>query len=188
MEYKLSEAEEVISSKSQLIEELQAGTGQEGVHKPVLAKIANLQVKLVRAESNFKTSNEIIVDLQKENEELNHQVDQLRTIDSKNSGADKIQSLKKELSDLNEALSEVHERLAKESTKTEAANKKAKKCRDELIELKKTRKGKETIDLENKLEEVTKSLKEESKMKERCWEIMDLHNAEMEALKEEKSH
>ncbi len=23
-------------------------------------------------------------------------------------------------------------------------------------------------------------------MKERCWEIMDLHNAEMEALKEEK--
>ena len=132
---------------------------------------------------------------------MDPQVDQLRTIDSKNSGADKIQSLKKELSELNEALSEVHEKLAKESTKTEAANEKAKKCRDELIELKKkwegretlhlkelkkTRKEKETIDLENKLEEVTKSLQEESKMKECRWEIMDLHKDEMEALKEEK--
>ena len=90
LEYKLSEAEKVIRAKSHLVEELQAGTGQEGVPKPVLAKIANLQVKLGRAESNFKTSNEIIVDLQKENEELNHQVDQLKTVDSKNSGNDKI--------------------------------------------------------------------------------------------------
>ena len=206
LEHKLSEAEKVISSKSKLIEELQAGNGKEGVPKPILAKIANLQVKLGRAESNSKISNEIIVDLQKENEELNHEVDRLMAIETKNSGADKIQSLKKELSDLNEAFSEVHEKLAKESIKAEAANEKAKNYRDELndlIELSKTRKGKETLhldepkkmrkeketsDLESKLEEVTKSLQEESKMKERCWEIMDLHNAEMEALKEEKSH
>ena len=194
----------MISSKSKLIEELQAGNGKEGVPKPILAKIANLQVKLGRAESNSKISNEIIVDLQKENEELNHEVDRLMAIESKNSGADKIQSLKKELSDLNEAFSEVHEKLAKESIKAEAANEKAKNYRDELndlIELNKTRKGKETLhldepkktrkeketsDLESKLEEMTKSLKEETEMKERCWEIMDLHNAEMEALKEEK--
>ena len=73
LEYKLSEAEKVISSKSKLIEELQAGTGKDGVPKPILAKIANLQVKLGRAESNSKIANEIIVDLQKENEELNHE-------------------------------------------------------------------------------------------------------------------
>ncbi len=102
-------------------------------------------------------------------------------IETKNSGADKIQSLKKELSDLNEAFSEVHEKLAKESIKAEAANEKAKNYRDELndlIELNKRRKGKETLhldepkktrkeketsDLESKLEEVTKSLQEESK-------------------------
>ena len=143
------------------------------------------------------------MDYQKENEELNHEVDRLMAIDSKKS-ADKIQSLKKELSDLNEAFSEVHEKLAKESIKAEAANEKAKNYRDELndlIELNKTRKGKETLhldepkktrkeketsNLESKLEEVTNSLKEETKVKERCWEIMDLHNTEMEALKEEK--
>ena len=203
LEHKLSEAEKVISSKSKLIEELKAGNDKEGVPKPILAKIANLQVKLGRAESDLKTSKEIIVDYQKENEELNHEVDRLMAIDSKKS-ADKIQSLKKELSDLNEAFSELHEKLAEESIKAEAANEKAKNYRDELndlIELNKTRKGKETLhldepkktrkeketsDLESKLEEVTNSLKEETKMKERCWEIMDLHNAEMEALKEEK--
>ena len=105
---------------------------------------------------------------------------------------------------MNEAFSEVHEKLAKESIKTEAANEKAKKYRNKLKdlielnktskgketlhldELKKTREGKETFDLEIKLEEVTRSLQEETKMKEFCWEIMDLHNAEMEALKEEE--
>ena len=78
LEYKLSEAEKVIRAKSHLIEELQAGTGKEGVTKPILAKIADLQVKLGRAESNFKTSNEINKDLTKENFELDQEANRLK--------------------------------------------------------------------------------------------------------------
>ena len=78
LEYKLSEAEKVIRAKSHLIEELQAGTGKEGVPKPILAKIADLQVKLGRAESNFKTSNEINKDLTKENFELDQEANRLK--------------------------------------------------------------------------------------------------------------
>ncbi len=39
-----------------MIEELQADNGWEGVPKPILAKIADLQLKLCKAESNYKTS------------------------------------------------------------------------------------------------------------------------------------
>ena len=68
----------MIRAKSHLIEKLQAGTGKEGVPKPILAKIADLKVKLGRAESNFKISNDVYKDLSKETEDLDHKVHRLK--------------------------------------------------------------------------------------------------------------
>jgi hypothetical protein len=183
-----------------MIEELRAENGKEGVPKPILAKIAALNGKLARAESDNKITNKMNREFTKEIDMMNHEIERLMAEESTKSDAANLQTaiVKKELSDLEISMKEVKEKLATESSKAKAANAEAKKAKNELSEMKKRTKKenekgmeanealKETSKLEKKLEEVIKSLEEETEAKERGWEIMDLLNQEKDALEEEK--
>ena len=58
-----------------MIEELKAENGKEGVPKTLLAKIAGLNAKLARAESDIKITNEINRDYTKDINMLNHEIE-----------------------------------------------------------------------------------------------------------------
>ena len=90
LEYRLSEAEKENNSKSQIIEELKAENGKEGVPKTLLAKIAGLQVILARSESDNKITNDIFRDYTKEINMLNHEIERLMAEESTKSDAAKL--------------------------------------------------------------------------------------------------
>ena len=171
-----------------MIKELKAENAEEGVPKTILAKMAGLNVKLARAESDIKITNDINRDYTKEIDMLIHENGRLIAEESTKSDTANLQTaiVKKELADLMISMKEAEEKLAIESNKAKAANTEAKKAKNELAEMKNRMKKEETSKLEKKLEEATKSLEGETEAKERCWGIMDLLNQEKYALEEEK--
>ena len=74
LEYRLSEAEKENHSKSIMSEELKANNAKEVVSKTILTKIASLNGKLARAESDNKIINEINREYTKEIDILNHEI------------------------------------------------------------------------------------------------------------------
>ena len=100
-----------------MIEELRAENGKEGVPKPILAKIAALNGKLARAESDNKITNKMNREFTKEIDMMNHEIERLMAEESTKSDAAELQTaiVKKELADLMISMKEAEEKLAIES-------------------------------------------------------------------------
>ena len=115
-----------------MIKELKAENAKEGVPKTILAKIAALNVKLARAESDIKITNDINRDYTKEIDMLMHENGRLIAEESTKSDTANLQTaiVKKELADLMISMKEAEEKLAIESNKAKAANTEAKKAKN----------------------------------------------------------
>ena len=119
-----------------MVEELEAGNGKEGVPKPVLAKIADLKVRLARAERNYETTNELYKDFIKEFTKIKAELMcRIEGGEARLEAAKHETSLaKKETSDLEKRLTEMEEKLADESATAKLAKEEAKSAKL-LVEL-----------------------------------------------------